>query len=266
MPDHLKNSKLVHDAVIFAAESHHGQYRKGTPIPYICHPVNVMKILAENGLEPEYQAAGVLHDVLEDTDATIETIRDRFGPFVAELVKHASEQDRIESPDKSIPWRTRKQGTIDHILSEPKLEHLYVPLADKIDNILAIRNDVEKIGDALWSRFNAGYEDQKWYYTSLANAFTERSQTAPPSFLALAKLFAVQVDHVFNSASSSSAELPPPYHIVASLQAQFKIHFEELETTKKHLLSESQWEMAATLRDWEKRLRAASEMLFPGIN
>jgi hypothetical protein len=59
---------LIHNAIIFAAKKQDGQKRKGTDIPYISHPMEVMGILIANGCSETVIAAGILHDTLEDTE------------------------------------------------------------------------------------------------------------------------------------------------------------------------------------------------------
>ena len=63
-----------------------GQSRKGTDIGYISHPFEVAQILTAAGCDTELIIAGLLHDVLEDTTVTPETIEREFGPFVLSLV------------------------------------------------------------------------------------------------------------------------------------------------------------------------------------
>ena len=55
----------IHDAIIFATLKHQNQKRKGTEIPYIVHPMEVMQILTENGCSENVIVAGILHDTLE---------------------------------------------------------------------------------------------------------------------------------------------------------------------------------------------------------
>ena len=62
-------------AIEFASVKHEGQYRKGGA-PYITHPVAVANILKEKGFNEDYQIAGIFHDLLEDTDATLEWYMD----------------------------------------------------------------------------------------------------------------------------------------------------------------------------------------------
>ncbi|MBQ1367989.1 MAG: bifunctional (p)ppGpp synthetase/guanosine-3',5'-bis(diphosphate) 3'-pyrophosphohydrolase [Firmicutes bacterium] len=75
----------VQKAYELAAKAHEGQMRQSGE-PYIIHPLNVAIILAQLELDLETIEAGLLHDVVEDTNVTIEEIRDQFGNEVAELV------------------------------------------------------------------------------------------------------------------------------------------------------------------------------------
>ena len=73
-------------AIEFIKQKHSGQKRKqGTP--YYTHPVAVAELLKEKGFSVEYQIAGLFHDLLEDTDATIEEIINLSNKDVAEAVK-----------------------------------------------------------------------------------------------------------------------------------------------------------------------------------
>ena len=167
---------MVFRAIKFVAETHQGQYRKGTNIPYISHLMNVMKTLCENGCDKEIIAAGILHDVVEDTSVTIEQVEHLFGKRVANLVSGASEPEHMRNgKDGKTSWRLRKQHTIEFILNEATLDQMLVTCADKLDNAESIRQDFARIGEKIWDRFNAPKSDQQWYYTSLAAAFEQRS-------------------------------------------------------------------------------------------
>src|SRR5690606_5868785 len=102
---------IINAALIFAARAHDGQRRKGTNIPYIVHPVGVMLALMHAGEnDPELLAAALLHDTLEDTGASLEDLRAKFGPRVAAIVEGCSEpfaRDEL--------WETRKQHTVAHL-------------------------------------------------------------------------------------------------------------------------------------------------------
>ena len=82
-------------AVQFAMEAHKEEFRKGTKIPYIVHPLDVLSILLKNGAGEDLAIAGLLHDITEDTDYTLQDIRTRFGDAVAILVEGASEPEEL---------------------------------------------------------------------------------------------------------------------------------------------------------------------------
>ncbi|MFQ5709934.1 MAG: HD domain-containing protein [bacterium] len=158
---------MIFRAIEFAVRAHAGQYRRGTRVPYIVHPLRVAKLLLDRGCSEEMAVAGVLHDTLEDTPVTSKDLRTHFGEEVARLVEAASE------PDKSDTWENRKQHTIETLKTAP-LEVLWLVCADKLDNVRSIREEQTRLGDAVWSKFNRPRDKQKWYYESLANLFLNR--------------------------------------------------------------------------------------------
>ncbi len=89
--DELKN---VHKAYLFAASKHEGQFRKSGE-PYIIHPLNVAKILTEVYADAETLEAGLLHDVLEDTDCSYEEMEKEFGPVVTKIVDGVTKISRL---------------------------------------------------------------------------------------------------------------------------------------------------------------------------
>lgn len=157
-----KSNERLNDAIEFATKRHRGQYRKGTTIPYIVHPLEVMQILLEMGADTKLAIAGVLHDTVEDTNTTLEEIKERFGADVAKLVNSNSE-------DKSKSWEERKQHTIDSLAKASHRVKMLV-MADKLANLRSIARDYEAIGDRLWSRFNAPKKKQAWYYDKIDDA------------------------------------------------------------------------------------------------
>lgn len=88
------------EAVAFANARHGGALRKGTRIPYLTHVVAVAETLAHRYPDrDELIVAGLLHDVVEDTDATFEEVRARFGERVAGLVRAVSKDDDAMAAD-----------------------------------------------------------------------------------------------------------------------------------------------------------------------
>lgn len=183
--------ELIFDAIQYAVQKHRGQYRKGTAIPYVFHPVNVARTLIECECPLETVLAGILHDTVEDTDATLQEVESLFGARVAWLV------EQVFEPDKGDNWENRKQHTLNHLRRMEDEQVLLLACADKLDNAASMDADYTRLGDALWERFNRGYEQQRWYYTQLAAIFTERLTTEPGKILAVR--FAQQVEAIFAS-------------------------------------------------------------------
>ena len=159
---------IVEKALQIASKSHEGQYRKNTDIPYITHPVAVGMMLLKAGYSEDIVAAGILHDTVEDTSLTLEDIKRDFGANIAKMVEGSSE------PDKSLPWKDRKKHTIEFLKTASE-EIRAVVCADKLHNIRSIISDYEKIGEEVWTRFNAGKEQQKWYYTNVVESLGTQS-------------------------------------------------------------------------------------------
>ncbi|AIF42304.1 HD domain-containing protein [Virgibacillus sp. SK37] len=149
-------------AKAFAIKAHEGQVRKNSNAAYVTHPIRVAERLEKEGFSDELVSAAYLHDVVEDTPYVIEDIEREFGPHVARFVAAHTE-------DKSKSWKERKQHTINTILHADRDIKCLI-IADKLDNILGLEEDLEVLGNKVWENFNAGMEDQKWYNSSIAAA------------------------------------------------------------------------------------------------
>ncbi|WP_404451082.1 HD domain-containing protein [Virgibacillus necropolis] len=161
----------------FAEKAHRGQTRKNSNAPYITHPIRVAEKLERAGFSDEVVCAGYLHDVVEDTPFEMEDIEAAFGSRVAKLVAAHTE-------DKSKSWQERKQHTIDTV-KHAENEVKYLIVADKLDNLLGLEQDLDLQGDAVWRNFNAGVEQQKWYNTSISeNMYVGIEPDNVPSYFA----------------------------------------------------------------------------------
>lgn len=169
------NTSIVDQAVSFACRAHAGAVRKGTDIPYVVHPIEVMKIVCGLTKDEEVRAAAVLHDTVEDTPVTKAELEELFGERIAELVASESENKREGTPEEET-WRIRKGETLEH-LERASIDAKIICLGDKLANMRDIARDYEEKGDELWERFNAP-EDGKglpgkaanlgWYYRGVA--------------------------------------------------------------------------------------------------
>ena len=161
-------------AIYFATKAHKGQRRKQEDIDMIFHPFTVGMILQRCGCDENIVTAGILHDVVEDTEYTFEDIEKEFGREVKEYVYDASE------PDKSLEWKERKQHTIDHIKNAPLGSKLIVA-CDKISNLEDAWGNINKYGEDKVLARNP--EEQKWYYTSIYQSCIENEDKNHPIFL-----------------------------------------------------------------------------------
>jgi (p)ppGpp synthase/HD superfamily hydrolase len=190
MPQNAKAySFRLYNAIELAARAHHHQVRKGTEIPYIVHPLAVASILIRVDSPEPVVIAALLHDLLEDTPVSVREIQAQFGPEVADLVTALSE------PDKSASWEDRKSHTIDYLEKQANDDVLIIALADKLDNIRAVREGLESDGECFWERFNRPKESQRWYYERLESVFSTRISREPA--LTLVSAFKAEVKKVF---------------------------------------------------------------------
>jgi (p)ppGpp synthase/HD superfamily hydrolase len=192
MPDNESDGRAVIFAALrFADDAHTGQFRKGSRVPYLIHPLNVAKILLDHGCSDELAVAALLHDTVEDTEVTVPEIRTIFGDAVARLVEFATEPDSLWS------WEARKEHALG-MLRSGDTQPLLLSVADKLDNIRSIRCDLERCGEKAWDHFKRPRVKQRWYYQSLSQIFDARFTELPG--VDLAAKFHTEVEAVFGPA------------------------------------------------------------------
>lgn len=159
-------------ALTFAAKAHDGQVRRGTPIPYITHPLAVSGLVVEFGGDEDQAIAGLLHDVVEDCAVPLRTISAKFGSRVAAIVGDCT--DGLPGTDGlKGPWLERKTAFLQRLEEKPQ-DTLLVCACDKLHNARAIVADIERIGHLVFERFSATRAQTLWYYQSLAATFRSR--------------------------------------------------------------------------------------------
>ena len=125
--------KFVTDAFTFADEAHRGQLRKSGE-PYITHSFAVAKILAGIGMDKETLAAGLLHDVPEDTERTLDDVGKKFGPEVRVLVDGITKLSKIRlrgSHEKYFLENLRKM----FLAMAADIRVVIIKLADRLHNM-----------------------------------------------------------------------------------------------------------------------------------
>ena len=174
---------LIQEAFNIASNEHKDQAKKGTSIPYLSHLLAVSALVIEHGGTEVQASAGLLHDLLEDTEFDEFMLIAMVDRPVTELVVACSDTQIFPKP----PWRERKEKYLQHLremIAEPEINPaILVALADKVHNAETTADMVSHKGKTATeiyddSNFNAKVDEQKWWYESLVAEF-RKSNVAP---------------------------------------------------------------------------------------
>lgn len=195
-------SPLVEKALRVSARAHHNQTRKASDLPYFQHPSSVALFLARCGFDDdELLAAAVLHDTIEDTHCTVESLTADFPEPVVRLVQECSE-DKTDDSGEKIPWRIRKESHIA-IACTASPSARAIMLADKLHNLGSMLFDIEQ-GEELWSRFNAQPDAMIWYHREIVTAaISDLPEETAPETVARIHRLADECRHLIDQLSQS---------------------------------------------------------------
>ena len=162
-------------AFALANHWHMNLVRKNTKIPYISHLMAVSALVLEYGGTLTQASAALLHDVIEDTDCTIDEVIELVGDEVAQIVLACTHVEFAEITDKEAKTVAKKKFYLERLLSPDRLAAAnLVALCDKVHNIECTVRDWHASGhdqSKMFVGFNAGWDIQLWWYNSLADAF-----------------------------------------------------------------------------------------------
>lgn len=137
-PPTSEGEKLVRDAFEFARDAH-GDQKRESGMPYIHHPLSTAKILATIGMDARTVAAGLLHDVPEDTPETLTTISKKFGPDIAQMIEGITKLGRIKlrgtkEEHKLENWRRM------FLAMGADIRTVIIKLADRLHNMQTLEH------------------------------------------------------------------------------------------------------------------------------
>src|ERR1700712_4140241 len=123
------DTALIERAFATAEKAHAGQKRKSGE-PFVTHPVAVAQILADLGIGPKTLAAALLHDTVEDTDYSLDMLRNDFGEEIAMLVDGVTKLDKLKYGDSAQAETVRKMV----VAMSKDIRVLVIKLADRLHN------------------------------------------------------------------------------------------------------------------------------------
>jgi (p)ppGpp synthase/HD superfamily hydrolase len=139
-PSFVGELPLTRAALDFAADRHRGQRRGADRAPFILHPLEVAHLLHGRGCADHVVAAGVLHDVIEDTEVAGDELSQRFGRDVARLVASVSE------PSAEGSYHDRK-ARLREAISKAERDAALIYAADKVAKSRELRMQLAQSGD-----------------------------------------------------------------------------------------------------------------------
>lgn len=128
------NEQKFREVFRFAAEAHHGQMRKQEGVPYIVHPFETAKILASLHADETTLIAALLHDVPEDTQASLEQIEEKFGKKIAYLVQGITKLSKVHYRNDMQKREIESlKNLFIHVGEDPRT--MIIKLADRLHNM-----------------------------------------------------------------------------------------------------------------------------------
>jgi (p)ppGpp synthase/HD superfamily hydrolase len=150
LPDDVLESTVVAEAMRLAYAAHDGDLRHGRRL-YVEHPIEVAQMLHEQGFGEAVLAAAILHDVVEETELTVDEIEQGFGSGIARLVELMTDEREIAD------YKARKEEHRTRIKSAG-VPAAAIYAADKLSNLRELRTLYREEGETAGSHFKAPFD------------------------------------------------------------------------------------------------------------
>jgi (p)ppGpp synthase/HD superfamily hydrolase len=165
-------SYKIEQAIRAASILHQDQLRMGTlPLPYISHLMAVVLILSDYTDDEDTIVAAFLHDTLEDTDYTLEELREDFGGPVSEIVLALTEPKTLN--EKKLGWLERKRE-YNKQLKLASEKALMIAAADKSHNFRTVVEEYSEDHKRFLQDFGPQTQDRMEIYQTMANTLNSR--------------------------------------------------------------------------------------------
>lgn len=135
-----KSDPALEKAFILAQKAHEGQFRQSGE-PFVSHPLAVVEILAELGMDTDTIIAGLLHDVIEDTDLTMDEIQKEFSPQISKLVDGVTKLKNLEF--KSYEEQQAESLRKMFLAMAADIRVIIIKLADRLHNMRTLKYQTE---------------------------------------------------------------------------------------------------------------------------
>lgn len=171
-------SEKLKKAVQIASHQHKDQTRKVLDYPYITHPLMVMHLVSQFTDNEDVLCAAVLHDVVEDSDYTLNQIQDNFGDRVCYLVDMLSHDKKLKNPERTEKYFDQVFGQVDKDVFLIKAADLFYNLMDLLETYHFAGNE------KLQSMFSSGLGN----YLAFHQRFHDELKTVNPENPFLAEI------------------------------------------------------------------------------
>ncbi len=165
-------SYRVEQAIRAASVLHKDQIRRGSmPFPFMTHLVATAFTLLDYTDDEDIIVSAFLHDSLEDTDYTVDELREDFGGRVSDIVETLTEPK--SAPEHPLSWKDRKIAYIKQLKRGPE-EAVLVAAADKIHNFRTIVEDYADAHDRFYQDFGKIFTERLEIYQQISNVINGR--------------------------------------------------------------------------------------------